>query len=141
MVTTYSVTVYRSKVAAEFLPGGQGYRWMDKVRLAMHSGAVAKAPARSGTLKASHRSFARGFGGNRVDVRIVNTAEHAEWVHEGTKMVEPIEPVESEFLWVPIREGSLARTKRPYVRGQHANPWLDEACTAVALSQGAVVYG
>ena len=137
MPVTYTVTVLKSRIDSEFLPGGQGYRWMDRVKLAMHTAAVAAAPARSGVLKASHRSYARGYGGSRVDVQIVNTAEHAEWVHGGTDEIYP----DGDFLWVPIYPGAVKRSKRAYVRGQKANPWLDRACTAIAMSEGAVVYG
>lgn len=143
MPVTYTVTVLKSRIESEFLPGGQGYRWMDRVRLAMHTAAVAAAPSRTNTLRAAHRSYARGYGGSRVDVRIVNDAEHAEWVHGGTANNGEgrIEPKHKDYLWVPIAPNSTYRVYRGSVKGQKANPWLDRACTAIAMSQGAVVYG
>lgn len=148
MAITYTVTVLKRNIARDYLPGGQGWRWMDRVRLKMHAACVKDAPSRTGNLAGSHRSFARGFGGNRVDVRVLNTADHAEWVHEGTNGASAPE----DWLYIPAG-GPGRNTVSPYagnfyskgryryVRGQLSNPWLENACSRVARQNGALEIG
>lgn len=135
MAYAYRVTVYRANLARQFQPGGQGGRWLDRLRLAMHRACVAEAPVRSGDIKRSHDSFMRGINQYASRATIWNTSEHAEWVHEG--VAGRIFP-DGDFLWVPIRRGSAARVKRTSVRGQAANPWMDRACQSIARRNGAV---
>lgn len=139
---SYSTTVYRQRLQSEFQVGGQGYRWLDKVRLQMHLACVAGAPARSGVLKASHRSYISGINQWAARANIVNTAEHAEWVHEGTAGGRSgiIEPVNDDFLWVPIAPMAWKRKKMAAVSGQDPNPWMEDACDAIAMGHGAVRY-
>lgn len=140
MAASYTVDVYNLRIAADYLPGGQGYTWLDKVKLAMFTRSVAEAAkiSRTGTLMRSHGSAIFGYNQYRARATISNSAPHAEWVHEGTD--GPIFPEDSDFLWVPIRKGGASRTKRAYVKGQAANRWMDRACTSVALAQGAFSY-
>lgn len=135
MAFSYRTEVYRRNLQAQFQVGGQGYRWLDKVKLAMHTASVAAAPVRSGNLKASHRSYIRGINQWACRAEVRNISDHAEWVHEGTD--SPIEPTDSEFLWVPVAPGAVRRSKRAYVRGQKSNPWLENACASVAMGFGA----
>jgi len=136
MAFAYRVTVYRANLQRQFQKGGQGGIWLDKLRLAMHRACVREAPSRSGDLKGSHESFLSGArgGGYRAEATIWNTAEHAEWVHEG--VAGRIFP-HGDYLWVPRRRGSTARVKRTSVKGQAANPWMDRACQRVARRNGA----
>lgn len=139
MVTTYRVEVLHRNVASQFLRGGQGYRFMDRLRLAMHRACVNDAPSRTGGLKAAHRSFARGRNGYRTDVRIENLAEHSSWVHNGT--TGPIFPTTANFLLVPIAKGATRRHRRASVQGQEAQPWMSDACARVARTRGAIDVG
>jgi hypothetical protein len=139
MAFSYTVTVFRRNLQSQFQVGGQGYRWLDKVKLEMHLACIAEAPSRSGTLKASHRSFIRGINQWACVADIVNTADHAEWVHEGVK--GRIYPEDAEYLWVPIARGAAWRVHRSSVKGQAANNWMERACSAVAMGHGAVPYG
>lgn len=116
--------------------------------------AINLAPRRSGELKASHRYA--GFlkrGPYKVGTRVVNTAPHALYVHEGTR--GPIFPRPPRLYLVvprsadsmPFRtamtvgqnvRGKIVRGKSPngyyrHVRGQAANPWLAEAGHTVAF--------
>lgn len=139
MPVTYRVEVLHRNVARQFLRGGQGYRFMDKLRLAMHRACVKDAPSRTGTLKGAHRSHARGRNGYRTDVTIENIAGHALWVHDGT--TGPIFPKTANFLLVPVAKGAKRRHRRGSVEGQSDNPWLDDACARVARTRGAIDVG
>lgn len=142
MAHSYRVTVYRNNLSAQFQPGGQGGRWLDRLRGAMHRACVREAPGnprpsrRPGPhLKDLHESFIRGKNQYAAEAVIWNRAEHAEWVHEGVPgRIFP----DGDTLWVPMRKTSAARTKRTSVRGQAANPWMDRACQGVARRNGAV---
>lgn len=139
MPTVYSgTTVYRRNIASQFQRTGQGYRWLDRVRLSMHRACENAAPTRSGELRSSHRSRIRGLNQYAAFAEIENTAEHASWVHDGT--TGPILP-HGDYLWVPRARGSIWRVRRESVAGQRANPWLDRACARVAMSRGAVPVG
>lgn len=138
MAYAYKVTVYRRQVAALFQRGGQGYRWLDGVKRSMFNACVASAPVRSGTIKRSHRSDIRGLNQYACIATISNVAGHAEWVHEGVPgMIYP----DGDFLSVPIAPGSRRRFRAKAVRGQKANPWIARACSAIAISKGAVPRG
>lgn len=139
MAQAYRVTVYRRNLSAQFQRGGQGFRWLDRVRLAMHRGCEREAATtvgvRSGELVRSHDSFIRGVNQYRADATIWNSADHAQFVHEGVPgRIFP----HGDFLWVPIRRGGASRTKRTSVKGQLANPWMDRACQRVAYRHGAI---
>lgn len=144
MPVTYRVEVLHRNVNRIFLRGGDGYRFMDRLRAAMHRRCEIEARSTMGnkapptdpewsrrpgpSIAQSHRSYARGRGGYRTDVRVENIAPHAPFVHGGTQ--GPIRP-----------RGAALST--PYgakksVRGQAANPWLERACVAVSRTRGAV---
>lgn len=134
MVTSYQVQVNRRGINQIYLPRGSGYRWLDRVNLQMFRACVAAAPSRSGELKAGHRASIRAGSQNYVRAEVVNVAKHSEWVHNGT--YGPIFPRTADLLWVPVRRGSASRTLRPSVNGQAAQPWMEDACTRVALIHG-----
>jgi len=148
MALGYTVTVYRKNLSAQFQPGGQGYRWLDRVRLRMHRDAVNEAPARSGGLARSHRSSIRGLNQYACRATITNVAEHAEWVHGGTEGAS----ADGGFMVLPpggpgrntvsrYAGQSFGKKRVRSVAGQDANPWLDRACTKAAMRYGAVPYG
>ena len=139
MPLAYQVTVYKTQLQRQFQSGGQGYRWLDKVKLQMHRACVAGAPSRSGQLKASHRSFIRGINQWACRAEIINTAEHALWVHEGT--TTPITPESAAYMLVPVAPGATRRFRAKEVRGQRANPWMDDACTRIGILHGDVAIG
>lgn len=131
------VTIYDTKVTGIFLPGGDGWHFMGLVGTEHLNQAIAFAPSRTGTLKASHYPVPimtpyrapGGAVGCRYTIR--NDAPYADYVHGGT--TGPIMGHRG-YLWVPQRRGSswpryLARS----VAGQDANPWLEKAA-AVALA-------
>lgn len=154
MVTTYRVEVLRRNLQSQFQMGGQGYRWLDVVKAQMHLASVAEAPIRAGTLKAAHHSEIRGVNQWACRATISNWAEHAEWVHEGTPKAAPGTFIKGKMR-VPKRRGNLrgavlpksqvfytdGRFGRPRgVRGQDANPWMERACTEIAMGRGAIRY-
>src|SRR6185312_13148314 len=152
MPVGYRVTVYRRNIATMFTPNGEAGRWIYRVSSEMISAARAEAPVRSGHLKEAHRIYRdqvrEGFFGNQyvTAYRIVNDAEHAEWVHEGTPSGNPGSKI-TAVMRVPKKPGLLRGAQLPKaavfytdgkfgrptgVQGQHANPWLDRACTRVS---------
>lgn len=139
MAAIYSVQVYKRNLAREFQSGGQGYRWFERVGQAMFIASVAAAPARSGDLKSSHRlDKPRGINQFSAFLAVYNVAPHADWVHSGT--TGPIEPTNKAWLYLPAG-GGFPRKRLKSVSGQAANPWMDRACTRVAMSNGAVPIG
>ncbi len=140
MAFSYRTTVYRRNLQAQFQSGGQGYRWLDKVRLQMHRAAVAGSPVRSGEIKASHRSFISGINQWACRAEIANDADHADYVHEGT-LSRPPRPVDGPYMRVPIAPGATRRFNARAVRGQAPNPWLDRACASVARRHGGIPVG
>lgn len=143
MATGYSVRIYYNEIRGLFRSNGPGGRWIYKVSVAMINEARAEAPSRTGGLKRAHR-ITRGRGANQyaATFHIENTAEHADWVHGGTAQNGTgwIYP-HGDFLLVPSRRGAKTKTRRARVHGQRENPWLDRACTRVAIRYGGVPVG
>lgn len=136
MASGYRVRIYYGEISRLYQRGGPGDGWIYRVSVAMINESRLEAPTRSGDLKRSHyveRSRANQYA---ATYNIGNTAEHAEWVHQGT--ARWIYPTSGTFLSVPVAPGSRQRSKKPRVRGQDPNPWLDRACTRVAMRYGAV---
>lgn len=145
MPIVYDVDVYRLQIARQFQSGGQAYRWLDKVRLAMHRACVRNAPARSGDLAGSHSSSIRGVNQYLARAQVVNNAEYAHFVHEGTDGVSG----DGDWIFIPAG-GPGINTTSPYagrsfskkrvrsVAGQNANPWIDNSCSAIARRYGAI---
>lgn len=133
------VNVYNGAIESEFTAGGEVSRENNKIRKAIIRRATAEAPSRTGTLKAAHRDNGALLEGRlRLRGSVENTAEHALWVHDGT--TGPIR-ARGRYLVVPARRGLPPRrhggTVLIYpgsVHGQTAQPWLERAGEAVALS-------
>lgn len=139
MASGYNVTVFYRNIAGLYRRGGPGGGWIYRVSQDMIRASRAEAPRRSGDLRDAHY-VTRGRVGNQYmqSYNIGNSAEHAEWVHRGTaRWIYP----DGDFLLVPVAPGASRRMKKPRVRGQDANPWLDRACTRVAIRYGAVPTG
>lgn len=140
---TYRVTVYRRNLSAQFQPGGQGGRWLDKLRLAMHRKCESNAPVRSGDILKSHRSSIRGVNQYRAEATVSNISDHALYVHEGTAgarskklmVLPPGGPGRNTVS--PWAGQSFGKKRLHKVRGQRANPWIDEACQSIAFRHGA----
>lgn len=148
MAVSYRVQVYRRNISA-IMKAGQGNRWIYRVSVEMMSAAKADAPSRTNTLRRSHR-ISRMPGTNQYMARysIENTADHADWVHDGTSYISGVMRVPKTPG--PARGADLPRSQifwtdglngRPMgVRGQNANPWLERACSRVAMRYGAIPY-
>lgn len=144
MALGFSYQIYYRNIRGLYRRGGPGGGWIYRVSVAMMNEARAEAPTRSGTLKRSH-SISRGRGVNQyaATYHVSNSAEHAEWVHGGTAGggTGRIYPKSANFLLVPSRIGATSRARRKSVKGQKPNPWLDTACTRVAIRYGGVPVG
>lgn len=135
MATAYSVRVYRNRIPPIFRAGGEGNRWMYRVSVAMMRESIARAPARTGQLKSRHRiSPARSANQYAATFQITNDSDHAGYVHDGT--TGPILPSNATRLVLPAG-GGYPKIFAKSVSGQRANPWLDNACTTVAIRYGA----
>lgn len=146
MAVTFRTTVYRRNISW-LMQHGDGAEWIYQVSDEMLLAAQAEAPSRSGTLKRSH-DLSREVGTNQYAARysVQNTAEHAGWVHGGTPYITGLMRVPKRPG--PVRGQSLPKGQvfwtdglngRPMgVRGQKANPWLDRACSRVAMRYGAI---
>lgn len=137
MPVGYRVEVYYKALnRATVGRGGPGGGWIYRVSRAMIAEARAEAPVRSGDIKGAHR-INRDRGGNQWVQRynISNGSDHAEYVHEGTS--GPIRPKTSRKLVLPPG-GGYPKILVGEVSGQRANPWLERACTRVAMRYGAV---
>lgn len=143
MATGYSYRIYYNNIRGLFRSSGPGGRWIYRVSVEMINAARAEAPSRSGGLKRAHR-ITRGRGANQyaATFHIENTAEHAEWVHGGTagNGLGWIYPARGARLRLPAGNGFPASRPRR-VHGQKENPWLDRACTQIAMRYGAVPVG
>lgn len=136
----YRVTVYNSQIKRLFARGGDADDWIYRVSSQQIALARATAPSRTGTLRAAHR-IRRGsrVGSNQYQSRYIieNIAEHAEWVHDGTRPT--ITPDDKDFLSVPKRESPFRYKLKPSVSGQADQPWLDDACAEIAMRYGAII--
>jgi hypothetical protein len=149
MPMTYRVHVLRRSLSAQFQVNGQAERWLDRLGRRMFTASRNAAPSRTNTLRNAHRlAKPRGINQFACDIRIENLADHAAFVHGGTSTIYP----EDNWLFLPPG-GPGRNTTSPYagqsfpgkrlrsVAGQAPNPWLDDACTRIAKSVGAIEYG
>lgn len=143
MPVTYRVQVHRNTLRSEFRRHGEP--WQDRVTLAMMQRAIRTAPRRSGNLQASHR-IERVWGNQWAIVRnIENFAEHASYVHDGTSSQSGLRVLPPGGPGTNTRSVYAGQSfpkivKRKGVKGQSANPWLEEACGWVSIANGAVRY-
>lgn len=153
-LVAYKVTVYRRDIDSLFLPTGDAGAWIYKVSVQMINAAKANTPVRSTHLRESHRinraMVGAGFGNQHVTAyRIENVADYAGYVHGGT----PDQPDARVYL-PPSRIGTRNThsrhagkvfARKTYtktgIKGTIANPWLNDACTRVAMEHGAVPVG
>jgi hypothetical protein len=119
------VVVYDSKITAMNAPSGMVYRYADHKAEAVLVAAKAFAPKRTGRLAGGIRKDVRQTSRDRVVGRVRSTARHSQWVHGGT--TGPITPKNGPYMRVPAFIGAAYRVNRVAVRGQAANPFLDEA--------------
>ena len=144
MPVTYDVEIYRLNIASQFLRGGQGYRWLDTLRLKMHRACVSAAPMRLGTIKGLHRSTIVGRNQYAADAQISNLAEHAGYVHGGTgdhygpgwRVLPPGGPGRNSVS--PYVGKSFGKKAVKKVAGQKSNPWIEDACTRISQQAGAI---
>lgn len=135
------VNVYNGAIESEFTAGGEVSRENGKIRRAIIRRAEATAPSRTGELKAAHRDGGALLEGKlRLRGSVENVAPHAAFVHDGT-LGKNISARGNGRLVVPAHRGLPPRRHGgtiliyPFsVRGQKAQPWLEKAGEAVAVS-------
>jgi hypothetical protein len=117
-------------------PGETVNNWVNSRMGRARTIAVRNAPQRSGELMFSHlRNGFRRIGRYEGSSSLINTAPHAEYVHEGTKgskakgkkfLIVPRMSVTYSVSRAASLSSNLTRNVRK-VRGQAANPWLADA--------------
>ena len=143
----YRVTVYERELKRLFNKGQPADRFIYKVSARMMAESRSRTPVRSGELRNAH-IITRGsrIGSNQYQSRysIENVSDHAGYVHDGT-----LGSISADGMSLPEGGPSAKNSKTRWpgqtfskrtkyeVRGQRANPWLEEACTVVAMRYGA----
>jgi hypothetical protein len=131
MVARYRV--YDSRIASEFVPGGDVWEFNKKVTREIRDMAIVLAPmGTTGTLKRSHKMNVLPIGSFHAQGLITNDARHASWVHEGTD--GPITTPSGGRMRFMAYYGYLTFPKS--VRGQKAQPWLIQASITVLSTYG-----
>lgn len=140
MAVGYSYQVYYRNIRGLYRRGGPGGGWIYRVSTQMMAEAKREAPARSGSLRRAH-SISRGRGVNQyaATYHVVNSSDHAAYVHFGTHF-RPPRPRIKKAMVLPPGNG-YGRLVAKKVKGQDRNPWLDRACTRVAIRYGGVPVG
>lgn len=136
----------------QYLPGGQGWKWHYRLTVQMVNACRAASPVRSGNLRDHHKITGRRSNGKYIRANIVNDADHAEYVHGGTGPA--LAGLDGDgWLYLPAGGPSVKNSRTRYpgqafprkrlrqVRGQIANPWLDNACAKVAVMHGGQIIG
>lgn len=144
-ITLTEVRVHRRAISSQFGPFGQGGKWIKLLSARMKGAAAEEAPKRSYQLARSHyTSFRRGTNAYVAVADVENRAPHASYVHLGTPRRAPgAKGAISGNPWLvlpPWGEYGKVVTNKP-VAGQKANPWLERACSQIAISVGAIKVG
>jgi hypothetical protein len=123
---TVRVQVYDSRIQEMFNPGGSVHKWTRDLAIRVLDRSMRECPKRTSFLAFSH-DFSVGTNHFGTVGYVKNHAEYAVFVHEGTRDV--IFPVTNKYLVVrPHPHSHYTRyTSRRWVRGQHANPWMERA--------------
>lgn len=143
MAVGFTVRIDRKALSGEFQTRGQAGRWIRMVGREMLALSKNQAPSRSGGLRRSHGisrgRVGMGWGNQYAAAyNIYADAGHAEYVHQGTR--SPITARGGGKMRLSPGGGYGVLYRRS-VRGQKANPWLDRACTAIAIRFGGVPIG
>jgi hypothetical protein len=138
MAANARVRVYDSRIAGEFIPGGDAWDFTKKVTREIETESIVEAStfSRSGAILRSHRKNyipnkkygCRGF--------VSNTADHALYKHEGTR--GPITAHGGDMLKLSPGRGFTTGYARA-VAGQRGDPWIGRAARTV-LSRYGVAY-
>lgn len=143
MAVNFSYQVYYRNIRGLYRRGGPGGGWIYRVSRDMMREAKIEVPKRTQALKRAH-GIRRGVGANQfaATYHVTNSSDHAEHVHFGTagNGVGYIYPTNSSRLRLPAGNGFPGMAPRR-VHGQRANPWLDRACTRVAIRYGGTPVG
>ena len=141
MPTTARVTIYDRNIDSLFLGGGDVWNWMERTGREHLMMALVEVPRRTGGLAAAHNLALTPYQKRGVRYSVGNYAEHALWVHEGTR---PIITAGTGF-WDDGRiayMGPMApwmgrnTLYAPWVSGQDANPWIANAAGIVLAKYG-----
>lgn len=127
------VVVHESKIVGMHLPGGDIHRYADALADETVRFAKIGAPKRTWKLANSIRKEIdmRGAARGRLVARVRADAKYSVYVHEGTG---PLIYPHGDWLSVPVAPFATKRKARAYVRGQQANPFLEEALGQAMLS-------
>lgn len=123
------LVIYDSAIAAMSLPGGQTWRWAFQRRRKVERLAKEFVPVRSGNLKRNIFGYYEPSRPNLIVMEVWCQSDHAIYVHEGT--TGPILPQRGQYMTLKPAYNGFPVTKQRQVRGQRANPFLDNALQTV----------
>jgi hypothetical protein len=133
VATRIYIRIYDSRIMALNSPGKPVGKYIHRKGDTIQRYAQQNAPRRSGRLARSVTLGDHRWRGHRSSIEVEASAPYAKYVHNGT--YGPIYPKDSLFLSVPVFPSitgvKTKRTLRPYVAGQHAQPFLREAAAFV----------
>lgn len=125
---TVRTSVNLPGIMSMFAPGGDVFKTARAWAFESRQYMVATAPRRTGGLAGAHGIPSVTPQGLGVMYTVANRSRHAIWVHNGT--TGPITPKRHQYLQLP--GGPRAKS----VRGQRAQPWMEDAMNAVLAKHG-----
>lgn len=123
------IVIYDSAIAAMSLPGGSTWRWAFQRRRRVERLAKEFAPSRTGEMKRSIFGYYEPARPNQIVMEVWCQNDHAIYVHEGT--TGPILPRDHKYMVLKPAYGPYPISLQRSVRGQNAQPFLDNALQAV----------
>jgi hypothetical protein len=151
MTELVTLRIFDSRIDQMVQPGGITNRWVRSLAREIELDAVARAPFRTGQLKASIRSSATPVPGPGVVGSVSVSVHYAQWVVHGTDELHsspnwrrnPDRPFRKWRGWGRWAAGNSKMypgqwrfpTDHWYVlQGQRPNPFLEEAMAVVLTS-------
>ena len=121
----YRTRIYYNEINKMYLPRGEGDTISRRIGKDILKQARMRVPKRSRVLANSHR-LERARSNQYMARHVVYAnADHALWVHEGTRPV--ITPRNANLLVLRPAYGGHPVNWQPAVRGQQPQRWLSEA--------------
>ncbi len=141
--TNVRVTINDTEISSLFVPGGDGWDWMERVGREQLFLTLMQTPVRTGSLKASFNLALTPNGRNNVRYTVGSYSDHAIYVVLGT--TSPIYAdgliVTKEgypLMWIRAAPHSWNPNPRwaRFVRGQTANDFMGRAADEILAKYG-----
>lgn len=130
---TITGTIYDSRI--DDMAADWASKKAREIAVVAKANVVASGAVRTGALLHGIHATRRKQVAGHTTVRVISSANHSAWVHEGT--YGPIVAKNGPAMWVPKSKRSAPGAQRVWmtaVRGQHANPFLSDAMYEVLVA-------